>query len=197
MTMDTDKRIKNSKGSNSGFSMVELIVVLAVTAVTIGFATMSYTLVSRSNVNKAAKYVDSAFTLCRNRAMASSGDWRIVIKNGGVSVVKHVEENVGGTVQVTEEAYSENSLPKNVDVYVGQSADAGLKKLGTDCDSINICYNMLNGDVRDVFAVSGSSDIQIKDSSSSYCYLVFKYKDKKECRIKIYYSTGKHAVEKG
>lgn len=192
----TNNRTKNNltahKSRNAGFSLVELLVTVAILGVALGFTAISYTVVSRSNVKKAASYADDALALCRQRSMVSSGQWCVVIKSDGVSVVKRT----GADGSYTDESISDSGIPKSVDVFVGQNKSTGLKQLGVDCDSVTIYFNTLNGDIKNVtMQTSGSAETDIKDDTSGSCYLVFRYKDKKECRVKIYYSTGKHTVE--
>lgn len=61
---------KSILGSNKGFSLIELIVVIAIMAVATGLVTITYSLVHNANVSKAANALDTAFNKARIQAMA-------------------------------------------------------------------------------------------------------------------------------
>lgn len=60
--------------SNKGFSLIELIVVIAIMAVAVGLVTITYTLVHNANVAKAANMLDTAFNKARIQSMAKGPD---------------------------------------------------------------------------------------------------------------------------
>lgn len=170
---------------NAGFSLVELIVTVAILGVAVGFAALSYSIVSKSNVNKTTGYISDALAMCRQRSMASAGQWEVVIENGCVEVVK-TSKNDGTAVS---EVISSMALPARVDVYAAESKGVYTNKIDST-QPLRISFNMLNGDIKDVVINSGS----IKTTGSNYCYISCRYKDKKEQWVKIYYATGKHEI---
>ncbi len=60
--------------SNKGFSLIELIVVVAIMAVAVGLVTITYTLVHNANVAEAANTLDTAFNKARIQSMAKGTD---------------------------------------------------------------------------------------------------------------------------
>lgn len=60
--------------SNKGFSLIELIVVIAIMAVAVGLVTITYTIVHNANVAKAANMLDTAFNKARIQSMAKGAD---------------------------------------------------------------------------------------------------------------------------
>ena len=66
---------KNSiLSSDKGFSLIELIVVIAIMAVAVGLVTITYTIVHNANVAKAANALDTAFNKARVQSMAKGTD---------------------------------------------------------------------------------------------------------------------------
>ncbi len=65
---------KSILSSDKGFSLIELIVVIAIMAVAIGLVTITYTLVHNANVAKAANTLDTAFNKARIQSMAKGTD---------------------------------------------------------------------------------------------------------------------------
>ncbi len=65
---------KSVLSSDKGFSLIELIVVIAIMAVAIGLVTITYTLVHNANVAKAANTLDTAFNKARIQSMAKGTD---------------------------------------------------------------------------------------------------------------------------
>lgn len=166
----------NSNKHNMGFSFVELMVVIAIMAVLIGAASISYVVVSKSNVKKAASYIDNAITNCREKSMTKTGEWSVRISDGLVEIVHD-----GETVDSKE-------LPSNVDVYVSEiNGDLSENMVGEDYDSVSVFFKTLSGEVKTVEPES------IKGSGTC-CYIMCRYKDKKQYTIRLYYSTGKHSV---
>lgn len=65
---------KSILSSNKGFSLVELLVVVAIMAVATGLVSITYTLITNANVSKAANTLDTAFNKARVESMAKGPD---------------------------------------------------------------------------------------------------------------------------
>lgn len=65
---------KSILGSNKGFSLVELMVVIAIMAVATGLVSITYSLVHNANVSKAANTLDTVFNKARVQSMAKGTD---------------------------------------------------------------------------------------------------------------------------
>lgn len=61
---------KSILSSNKGFSLIELLVVVAIMAVAVGLVTITYAIVDNANVAKAANALDTAFNKARVQSMA-------------------------------------------------------------------------------------------------------------------------------
>lgn len=170
--------------NNKGFSLVELLVIVAIMGVLIGMFSITYVIVEKGNVKKAVGYIDDELTLCKEKAQTNSADeWKVVIEESQVSVVK-VEDN-------KEQQISTKELPKNVKIYISETGGKlSGTEIGSDYDKVSISFGMM-GEVKDVYTSSGTT----MKESSPYVYIIARYKDKKQQDIKVYYSTGKHIVE--
>lgn len=70
---------------NSGFSLVELMVVLAVTAIMVSLVTITIAVVNNSNVNKAASNFSAVLNRARTESMAKgteAGRLTLTMENG-------------------------------------------------------------------------------------------------------------------
>ena len=181
----------NVKCKNAGFSLVELIVVMAILGLLMGGTLITYFTVSSNNVKKAGGFIDDALAECRSSAMSIAAEsWKVVITKESVEVVK--TETDGTTV-----VRSGGELPKNVAVSVvkqdGLSTYSVFNK-DTDYDSIVIEYKALSGKIRKVSAFKDDVELEIYTASSTdtYCDFVCDYNGKSTYKLRLYYSTGKH-----
>lgn len=65
---------KSVLSSNKGFTLIELIIVIAIMAIAVGLVTFTYVMVDNANVSKAANALDTAFNKARIQSMAKGSD---------------------------------------------------------------------------------------------------------------------------
>ena len=99
----------NKAIGNRGFSLVELLVVVAIMGIMVGVASLSYVVVSKSNVKKTAGFIDDAISECRERAMTKTGKWSVKISDGLVEIIHD------------DEVFDSSELPSRVNVYVSET----------------------------------------------------------------------------
>ena len=181
----------NVKRSNSGFSLVEILVVVAILGILMGGSLITYYTVSSNNVKKSAGYISDAMTECRGRAMTTQAKtWKVVISKKKVEVIK-VDSNDA------EHLVTSNELPSHVAVSLTDSESITTFDLfdqNSGYDSIVITYKLLSGEINEVYAVMGGSEVVIYDGSqtSKYCDIKCDYNNKKSRNLRLYYSTGKN-----
>ncbi len=185
-------QIKENK-FNAGFSLVELLVVVAIMGVLLSGAVMSWYVISSNNVNKSGEYIDSALTECKNRAKTMAADlWTVELTNDIVEVHKSVSDDKG---VVSDEVILHENLPASIDVYVllntGEKID-----LTSNADKVIIEYKILTGEVSSIYAEKDGSKWSVYSSGTAYtgykyCDIVSKH-DKRENKIRLYFTTGKH-----
>lgn len=180
----------NKKKSNAGFSLVELLVVVAIMGLLMGITAVTWYAVSSANVNKAASFIEEAMLEGKNRAMTTSAkSWDVIITNDRVKLVKTYSDDR------TEVIVSE-ALPSNVDVKMIQSGSSTEYDLGGEnppYDSIVISYKLLSGEVRKVTAANEGAAIELLPSAGiNYVDIVCYYENDRAETIRLYLSTGKH-----
>lgn len=172
---------KKRRSDNRGFSIIEVIVVVAIMAVMAGAVSVAYTVVKNANVTKASRAIDDLITTCREKAMTNSAkEWKVVIDDKTAKVVKVDWDG-------NEEIIESKSIPSNVDVYVTED---GISNFYASDAPVSISFKLLSGEVSSVYTPA-----QTIKGSGSNCGIVADYKNKKQSTITLYYATGKHTVD--
>lgn len=181
------------KRSNAGFSLVELLVVVAIMGVLMGGAVMSWYTISSNNVKKAGSYIDDALTECKSRAKTQAAhSWTVELTNDSVQVHKYISDDTGS---VTDEIILSEKLPANVDVYV--LTDHSEKfDLASGVDMVQFEYKILTGEISSIYVEDGGTSWPAYNNNSlysdyKYCDIVCKH-EKREYKMRLYFTTGKH-----
>ena len=75
------------KGANKGLTLIEMIMVLGISAILLAMAGLSYNLINNSNVQKSARRLENVIRLARTRSMAkgtASGRLVLYEQNGNI-----------------------------------------------------------------------------------------------------------------
>ena len=195
---------------NFGYSMVELLVTIAIMAVLMGGSLVSYTLVTRTNVKKAASVTDDLLSTARVNAKAkATSTW--AVKLDYTEATPTVAIYKGSSTSDSGEETSSEKLPKNVEltvVYYDEYENATTKKIGSgagcDADTVRIYYSQLTGGIDMITCESGgignkvvlngetdeSGTVTLK--KSGYCDLIFS--NNRTYTVRIYLATGKQEI---
>ena len=173
---------KDRKGlltDNKGFSLVEIMVVIAILMILVGMAALSYSVVSNANVSKAANSLNSAFATARATSMAKgidAGTLTLKIIDGKLYSYIGSEADGHAATASQMEKISNNAMT----VTLANSSDAvGGTLLG---DGYEAKYQFLpSGAVKD-----------ITDSNACVAYLFMN--KKRGSRMFFYPETGRHDV---
>lgn len=182
------------KNKNGGFSLIELIVVVAIMAVVLSGVIYGVYLLGSGDEKKASKMISGQLSAHRSNTLAKSGDWQfeLVNDNGRYALYSYQ----GEVLQEHEQ------LGSRISVFYagGETPGAEVQQLAAK-ERLVITFVQGSGKVADVKLVSDGSVNQpaepesgtsIKDSG----YLLLRVSGKKEGgqTIKLYYETGKVVV---
>lgn len=178
------------KRNNKGFSLLELMVVVAIMAILTGMISITYRTVNKSNVNKAASIVDDYLSLAREKAKTVSAyEWNMTISVGDdgteVSYVKKAEK------ESDKAKMDSKTLPKNVKFEIIDDK-GNVIKLDNTINEVSVAFNSLTGNVSKVYFSDGSSIDINGDNRKSYCDIKAYYKTKSRS-VRLYFVTGKHS----
>ena len=182
---------------NAGFSLLELLIAVAIMAVLIGASLTTYRVVSKSNVKKASGSINDILSLARERAKTIAADeWNATIEADGKSVVvKLVKAVKNSDDSYTEVVLDEAEIPSNVDVkFVDRFGNEGLidSKSGA-YQKISIAFEPLTGAVKNVYYNGDRSNKM--DISKGKMQIISFYGNKKSSTISLYFVTGKHMID--
>ena len=112
------EQLKKSK--KSGFTLIELIVVVAILALMVSFSIGSMVSVARRKATRAGKVIESELTLLASNTYSREGDWRLEFafnEDEGHYVMTQQFNTGGGWVD-----FSAINLPSSVDISFGGDA---------------------------------------------------------------------------
>lgn len=184
---------------NRGFSLVELLVVVAIMGIMIGFVFIGLPLLNGQHARKCANNMSAALGKEKNYALAKSGSvdcyMELLLDTDGYHVKYYIpksavvtgtnpadwvllEDEVIGSSQVDVTCELEDHT--SVDIVAGQS--------------VKLVYDRANGACKDSYEGDGS-EVGLNDSYGSPCVKITFDRGKKY-EITLYPDTGKHALER-
>ena len=163
------------KKNNGGFSLVELIVVIAISVVLIGAATISIRSVMGVEVKQCARNIESIINKTRVTSMGKdSAVLKIYKASDGAYYYKM-------TINGTESDPSKIGKSR-IEVYYSMNDDYSGKTQLNVSDSIELQFDR-------------SSGAQKPDTNGKYCSRIWIQKNSTEKVITIYKETGKVICE--
>lgn len=173
----------HSKLLNSyGFSLVELIVVIAIMAVMVGGAILSVNILASGDAKKASKTVDSMLSETRTSTLSKQGDWNLRISNIDGSMT--VEIMNGANVQSTKRLGSR--------IQLSYEDGSGKAIVLTKGDAFTIKYALASGRFERIENGTGS----LMQEGSAYGQLIMKGSNSDtEYVLKLWYETGRITSE--
>lgn len=187
-------RISNSerKLNNKGFSLLELIVTIAVMTLLVTIAVLSVAMLDSSYVKDTERGVKDYISMTRTKSMSvAAKDWYMTVSKDGSDYYAHVykvvevkvEENGVVTTKDETTEFSKQKLGKKVDVFFGQTTSSFTKI--TDTKQLQIHFDPSTGKVKQL-TVGGV----VQDLSSGIGYLRLVRNDY-DINLKLFYNTGK------
>lgn len=176
--------------NNAGFSLVELIVVVALMGLLIGGSLITYYTISSHNINKAKGFIEDGLNECRSRAMTTQAKtWEVVINEEKVMVYKTDLSDKVTDIQG-------DKLPNNVSIQIQQSNDAAIYSIGEGSyDEVRISFKKLSGEVGTVSLVKDSTETKLYTADEAqYCDIILNFRNRTK-KIRLYYATGKFVAD--
>ena len=164
------------KKNNGGFSLVELIVVIAISVVLIGAATISIRSVMGVEVKQCARNIESIINKTRVTTMGKDSVVLEIYKEPSDGAY-YYKTTINGTVSETSKIGK-----SRIDVYYSINDDNSNEKQLNVSDSIVLQFDR-------------SSGAQKADSNGNYCSRIRVQKNSTEKVITIYKETGKVVCE--
>ena len=178
------------KLNNKGFSLIELIVVIAIMAILTGAAIVTVSMLDSSYVEDAEMGVKDYISMTRTKSMSvAAKDWYMSIGKEGQEyyayLYKVVEEASpsGGTGTTKTKLIEKRSLGNKVDITFGVKSD-DMKAIDASMN-LELHFDASTGKVYKV--LYGGVE---KSVTSGIGYIGIKKNDYDIC-LKVFYNTGK------
>lgn len=180
--------IMNKKNRNKGFTLIELIVTIAIMAIVTG-ATMSvYSFIKTNRLRALSENVNDVISDLRSATLAKSGNYSLTIsydssKKSYIAQITKSETKPDGSV--SHIMYKTKSIGTKGEIYC---KDSGSEYKLSDGYSINIRFNKADGSFSAVnFSKSGHTVNNVTEIYVEYAGNVKT--------VKLITLTGKHYIE--
>lgn len=174
---------------NKGFSLVEVIVTIAIMAIVIGASVGIYSWVNSSKIKKAARNLNSSISDLRSTTRSKTGTYKLSVEKDNNDVFKaNIEKQDASSSYFN---YSTSTLGKEVKIYCkvsGITYDIGSNG-ATGKYKIEIQFNRASGAFSKIKLIEGSNEQDIDDNK------IYISLGNREYTIKLVQLTGKHYIE--
>lgn len=176
----------NNIKNNKGFSLLELIVVIAVSMVLVAFAGLTISVVHNANVSKAARSFNSLLSTARSQSISKgkdAGNLTLTMEGGRLYGEIGTYTDDAGNLHQGEKELICNGL---IDVYYNE--------LYTVVDYYDTSLTDKWADGKSyTFHFTSSGEVASNSPNPNICTLLFR-KGNRTLMVVLYTETGKHEV---
>lgn len=197
--MKKSKMFRNGKQlDNKGFSLLELLIVMAIIVVVSVATTVSLSVISKGNAKKVNKNLYSTLSSLKTTTMSKTGDWYMEVKKSGnqyeintysVTEVKDADGKVTGTETTLEESYKCSSSRISIAYKTNlKSDDTDTIKID-DNNSIKISFSRSDGSCNKVESSDGTNLLDSTKYGNKGTFVISVSKNIYESTL--WYKTGR------
>lgn len=186
---------------NKGFSLVELLIVVAILGIMIGFVFIELPLLTGQHARKCANNMSAALGKEKNYALARSGTadcyMELLLDSGGYHVKYYIPKNAvveGNDPADWVLAEDEEIGSSQVDVIC--SFDDGTSASITATQSVKLVYRRTDGSLKYAATADGVTEGLVGLGSSTLKCTGITFDRGRKYEITLYPDTGKHTLER-
>lgn len=171
--------INEKQNNDLGYTLVELIVVIAIMAVITGVVSLSVSMIFSQDANKSAKIIDDELAEARMLSMSKSGILVLVI---------HTKTDPSqNTLEITRDGSSYKTVSIDRNVFINMKL--GGTTISSPGDDISIEFDKSTGSVKKVNGTSAAADGLYEIESVAQ-------KNSRTTSVLLVANTGRHYLEK-
>jgi prepilin-type N-terminal cleavage/methylation domain-containing protein len=185
------------KKKNGGFSLIELIVTIAIMAVVVGGSVSIYYMIKTSRLTSMSETLDNAVSDLRTASSARAENYRMRIYNDGnayIAVIEKGQVQSGGTTNWIE--YDKTQISTHGKIYCYDDSTGARLELTSGSSGYTILLSINKSDKSfseiSCYANSDTSFLSPKKLDDNEIYV--EYAGKQKC-IKLLETTGKHYIK--
>lgn len=174
----------SEKNRSRGFSLIEIVVTIAVMALVTGASVSVYSWIKSHRIREISVNVNDAVSDVRSKTLTKSGKYELVIKYSSKKYIAQLNHTVGGSTTSTDKTISGVGT-----VYC---------KIGTteydlqDGKEIHIEFNKADGSFSKMHLYDPATGVWVGKPDAGYINVKYGGYTKK---IKLIEATGKHYIE--
>lgn len=175
--------------NNKGFSLVELIVVVAIMAIMGGFIFFSFGLITGQDARKCANNISTVLDKEKNYALTKSAEAdcyvEITLESDGYYAEYFAPQKALGLAMISTDKQKIGKKTVLVSCYVNDGS-GGYTSKGTMAtgSKLKIVYDRVSGEFKEV-SLNGSSGIEMIQIDKGRTY-----------KIELFTATGKHTLKR-